>query len=299
MLDATGREQPTPDHEGLYLLVLSWAEALLGRYAPAAAHAERALRGVRERGDTHLLALLLNTLAYVHYQSGRMTQALSFAQKGRACARSAGRADHENFSDAITAAAWAQAHPDAGDPRRRREGAPPTTPHTALNAMLLAESSLAVGDKEAALALLLPRRDAPWMLEPEAVLAPRGYELLAAAALDSGTRPDVIAGWVAQASDAAAVIGLPEAQGHALLARGHLSMSRRLPAEAAQWYAQAHKLLGDERPRRGFEHASWPRRQLPAPRRRTCSASSPSGSGRWPGWRVAVGGPRRSPSSCG
>ena len=243
--DRTVRDRAPDDTECAYLIVLSWAEALIGRYRAAAGHAERALAAVRDRGDAHVMAPLLNTLAYVRYQSGRAADALGDSREAGAYARGTGRADHGNLAAAITAAAWAQLARTGADPARHPGRTPP---HTTLSALLLAESYLAAGDHRAALALLQPRRDAPWVLEPVPVLAPRGYELLAAAACESGIRPEIIAGWAAQAAEAAAAIGLPEPEGHALLARGHMLMSRRLPGEAARCYQRAHELLGDGGP---------------------------------------------------
>ncbi|MFC9295698.1 AAA family ATPase [Streptomyces sp. NPDC057011] len=243
------------EQESTLLLLLSWAEALMGWYGPAHGHAERALAAVRARGDAHLLAPLLDTLGYVHYQSGRMPDALAAAQECREVAKAAGRSDHVGLSDAITAAAWAQlgrgrpptrtARPPAGDPM--------ASPRTPLNALLQAEAYLAAGDGEAAFALLLPRREAWRVSEPVAVLAARGYELLAAAAVTVGLEkvgmePEGIAAWAAHSADAAAHVGIAEQSGHALMARGHALLSRRRTAEAAQAYEEAFELLGPDSP---------------------------------------------------
>ncbi|MEU0990969.1 AAA family ATPase [Streptomyces sp. NPDC005953] len=247
------------DQENPLLLVLSWAEALMGWYGPAHGHAERALSSVRERGDTHLLPPLLDTLGYVHYQSGRMPEALAMARECRETADAAGRADHVGLSDAIVAAAWAQLgriNPQVRSCRPARAsatGEPAAEPRTPLNALLLAEALLAGGDGSAALALLLPRREAWRVSEPVAVLAARGYELLAAAALAAGDDRvglDVsdIDEWAAHAVDAARAVGIAEQTGHALLARGHALASRRQHTEAARAYEEAMELLGAESP---------------------------------------------------
>ncbi|MEU8516722.1 helix-turn-helix transcriptional regulator [Kitasatospora sp. NPDC048722] len=52
--------------------------------------------------------------------------------------------------------------------------------------------------------------------------------------------------WADHAADAAAVVGIAEQSGHALLASGHVLMSRHQPVEAAQRYQEAQELLGAE-----------------------------------------------------
>ncbi|MFD9727310.1 AAA family ATPase [Streptomyces sp. NPDC059072] len=248
--DATAGEQ-----ESTLLLLLSWAEALMGWYGPAHGHAERALAAVRTRGDAHLLAPLLDTLGYVHYQSGRMPDALAAARECREVAKAAGRSDHVGLSDAITAAAWAQLGRGRPSTRAARppSGDPMASPRTPLNALLQAEAYLAAGDGEAALALLLPRREAWRVSEPVAVLAARGYELLAAAAVavgleNAGMEAEGVAEWASHSADAAAAVGIAEQRGHALMARGHALLSRRRTAEAAQVYEEALELLGPDSP---------------------------------------------------
>ncbi|MEV6355642.1 helix-turn-helix transcriptional regulator [Streptomyces hydrogenans] len=237
------------------LLLLSWAEALMGWYGPAHGHAERALASARARGDAHLLPPLLDTLGYVHYQSGRMADALLAAAECREVAAAAGRDDHVGLSDAITAAAWAQlgrGNPAARRPRPGTED-PLKSPRTPLNSLLQAEAYLAAGDGEAALALLMPRREAWRVSEPVAVLAARGYELLAAAAVaadpdPAGVPTALIEEWAVHSAEAAAAVGIAEQSGHALMARGHALLRRRQGAEAAQAYAEAVELLGADSP---------------------------------------------------
>jgi DNA-binding CsgD family transcriptional regulator len=243
-LDDLDDGKPADEQESVYLLMLSWAEAMMGWYGPACGHGERALSAVRERGDAHLLPALLDTLAYVHHQAGRLADALSTAQEGRAVAQAAGRSDHVGLSDAIMAAAWSQlGRMSAALPRHPAAGEPPTAPRTPLSALLIAESLLAAGDGAAALALLLPRREAWRVSEPVAVLAARGYELLAAAGVESGVDPDSVQEWADHAAEAASAVGLPEQQGHALLARGHALLVRGLGEEAARCYRDALELF--------------------------------------------------------
>lgn len=247
-LDELDAGRPAGDEEAGHLLVLSWAEALMGWYGPAYGHAERALTAVRGRGDTHFLPPLLDTLGYVHYQSGRLADALGAVQEGSAAARAMGRGDHVALSEAITAAAWAQLGRTSPRPAPSPSGRDAPEPRTPLNALLLAEAALASGEAGTALALLLPEREAWRVSEPVAVFAARNYELLAAAAVQTGTGADTLDAWAERATEAAAAVGLVEQSGHALLARGHALMGRELTGEAVGCYEEAQRLFGDASP---------------------------------------------------
>ncbi|MEU9609705.1 AAA family ATPase [Streptomyces sp. NPDC048057] len=248
-LDGFSAGRAAAQHLPGHLLVLSWAEALIGRYGPARSHVERALATVRERGDTHLLPPLLNTLGYAHYQSGQMADALTAVDEARTAALALGRADHVGLAEAVSAAAWSQLGRSGEPPREylnlRDEDRPP---RMSLEALLYAEAALARGDADAALALLLPEGDSAWRVsEPVAVLAARGYELLAAASADRRTEDVRTEQWAERAVDAAAG-DLPEQRGHALLAHGHVLRCRRLMAEATRCYEEAEELFGGETP---------------------------------------------------
>ncbi|MEU1183222.1 AAA family ATPase [Streptomyces sp. NPDC005820] len=254
-LDAAARLLTSVDtaaaHLPEHLLTLGWAESLMGRHQAALGHIERAVPLVRENGDSHLLAPMLNTLSYTHYQSGRMADALDAAQEARTIGRAIGRTDQAGLAEAVISAALAQ----LGGPAQLGRGPAavgPTeqVPRTPLNALLHAEAALARGDGDRALSQLLPTGAAWRVSEPVPVLAARGYELLTAAALLSAA-PDKeadIEQWAEHAAEAAAGIGLPEQSGHALLARGHLLVRRGRAEEAARTYEDALELLGGETP---------------------------------------------------
>ncbi|MFE4968783.1 AAA family ATPase [Streptomyces sp. NPDC056660] len=227
-----------------YLMVLACAESAMGWYGPAQAHVERALAEARLRGDAHLLPVLLNVLAYVEYQSGRMSEALETAQEARGAAEAAGRDHLVTLADAVTAAAWAW----LGDTRPRRpRGEDQWTvggdvPRATVIALLHAEAALAAGNGATALALLMPARDARRVPEPAPILAARVYELLAAASVATGVDA---AEWAERAASVAATVNVAEQRGHALLARGHALLARALPDQAARCYHEAYGLLGE------------------------------------------------------
>ncbi|MFD7549539.1 AAA family ATPase [Streptomyces sp. NPDC059816] len=227
-----------------YLAVLACAESAMGWYGPAQAHAERALATARLRGDAHLLPMLLNVLAYVGYQDGRMSEALESAQEARSLARATGSDHHVALADAVTAAAWAWLG-DAGPHPTRPDSHGAVTgevPRTSVIALLHAEAALAAGDGHTALALLLPARDARRVPQPARILAARVYELLAAASVVTGVDATC---WAERAETAAAEAQVTEQRGYALLARGHVLLARSLPADAAHCYHEAHALLGE------------------------------------------------------
>ncbi|MFC8293935.1 AAA family ATPase [Streptomyces sp. NPDC057242] len=226
-----------------YLLVLACGESAMGWYGPAQAHVERGLAAARLRGDVPLLPALLNVLAYVTYQSGRMAEALETAQEARAVALAAGRNHLVTLADAVTAAAWAWLG-DTGPLRPRRTAPDPAhgdLPRTSVVALLHAEAALAAGDGAGALALLFPA-DTRRMPEPPAILAPRVYELLAAACAATGAEAGE---WAHRAESVAATVNVAEQRGHALLARGHDLRARSLPERAARRYEEAYGLLGE------------------------------------------------------
>ncbi|MFF9313903.1 AAA family ATPase [Streptomyces sp. NPDC014748] len=233
-----------PDAFAGYLLVLACAESAMGWYGPAQAHVERALAEARLRGDAQLLPTLLNVLAYVEYQAGRMSDALETAREARATALAAGRDHLVTLVDAITAAAWAWLGDTAP---RRAPGRPEWTaagvvPRASVIALLHAEAALAAGDGARALALLMPARDARRVPEPTPILAARVYELLAAACAATGADADE---WAERAAAVAATVNVAEQRGHALLARGHALLARSLPDQAARCYDEAYGLLGE------------------------------------------------------
>ncbi|MET8981409.1 AAA family ATPase [Streptomyces sp. NPDC004539] len=227
-----------------YLLVLACAESAMGWYGSAQAHAERALAEARLRGDAHLRPVLLNVLAYVEYQSGRMSEALETAHEARAAAYAAGRDHLVTLATAVTAAAWAWLG-DTG-PRRphgtAHRAADEEVPRTTVIALLHAEAALAAGDGETALTLLMPARDAHRVPEPPPILAARVYELLAAASAATGADADE---WAERAAAVAATVDVTEQRGHALLARGHALLARSLHEQAARCYHEAYGLLGE------------------------------------------------------
>ncbi|WP_030454062.1 ATP-binding protein [Herbidospora cretacea] len=246
-----GAETPAGSREGGHLLVLAWAEALMGWYDQARAHAERALSGARERGEAHLMAPLLGTLGYVLFHMGRPADAHTVSLEARSVAHRIGRDDHVGLADALIAASWARlGRPTL--PNGRDDD--PAAARTPINALLFAEAALTGGEPGRALALLLPYEPEPGDLpeqvpEPVQVYAAWCYELLAAATLraDDGQHARV-ARWAEAAEDAAVAVGLPEAAGYARLAKGHVFAQARRWEPAARCYEDALALLGDGPP---------------------------------------------------
>ncbi|TKK75819.1 helix-turn-helix transcriptional regulator, partial [Herbidospora galbida] len=245
-----GEETTAGSREGGHLLVLAWAEALMGWYDQARAHAERALSGARERGEAHLMAPLLGTLGYILYHMGRPADAHAVSLEARSVAHRIGRDDHVGLADALIAASWAR----LGRPTlpNGRDG-DLVAARTPINALLFAEAALTGGEPGRALAVLLPYEpepgDLPEVPEPVQVYAAWCYELLAAATLRADDGPHTrVARWAEAAADAAVAVGLPEAAGYAQLAKGHVLAHARRWEPAARCYEEALALLGDGPP---------------------------------------------------
>ncbi|WP_214103096.1 helix-turn-helix transcriptional regulator [Acrocarpospora catenulata] len=251
ILDTDQARGPAGPQQAGYLLALGWAEALMGWYEQGRAHTERALSGARERGDLHLMAPLLATLGYAHYHLGQLADAQTAALEARSAAHRIGRGDHVGLADAVIAASWARlgrptlTHPQYVPAQASEEIAS----RTPLNALLFAEAALAAGEAFRALALLLPHEHVWQVPEPVPVYAAWCYELLAAACLraDSGDSGRIDR-WAEAAVEAAVAVGLPEAGGHALLARGHAFSRQQQWEQAARCYAQALGLFGEGSP---------------------------------------------------
>ncbi|WP_169807535.1 ATP-binding protein [Herbidospora mongoliensis] len=245
-----GQEAPAGSREAAHLLVLAWAEALLGWYDQGRAHAERALSGARERGEAHLMAPLLGTLSYILFHMGLPADAHTAALEGRSVAHRIGRDDHVGLADALIAASWARLGrptlPSAHDADRAASRTP-------INALLFAEAALAGGEPGRAVALLLPYEPGDpvpeQVPEPVPVYAAWCYELLAAASLRADDGPHArVQRWAEAAADAAVAVGLPEAGGHAMLAKGHVFAHARRWDRAARCYEDALAVLGEGTP---------------------------------------------------
>ncbi|MCK9900246.1 LuxR C-terminal-related transcriptional regulator [Frankia sp. Cpl3] len=237
-LAAAGSDGSGP--ELYYLQCLGWTEAMLGRYSSAHARITRALRATRRHGERHLLPALLNSLAYIHHQSGRMSEAIEVAREAHCASQRAGRADQVALARAVATAAWAELGRSPTFGPDLPDGVHTDAPRTPLTALLFAEAALTAGDASAARALLGSERETWRVAEPIPVLGPRIYEVLAAAAMLTGEDPQP---WAQRAAEGAARVGLPEQQGHALLARGyalgHGPQADRCYAEAAELLANA------------------------------------------------------------
>ncbi|OAA19612.1 transcriptional regulator, luxR family [Frankia sp. EI5c] len=246
--------------EPYYLQCLGWTEAMLGRYGSAHDRLTRALRATREHGEHHLLPALLNSLAYVHYQSGRMSEAIEIAREAHRASDLAGRADQAALAHAVATAAWAGLGRSPTFGPELPAGVHTDAPRTPLTALLFAEAALAVGDGTAVRALLGAEGETWRVAEPIPVLGARIYEALAAAARLTGQDPGP---WANRAEQAAGQVALPEQRGFALLARGHaLGPGPR----ADRCYLEAAELLATAPAgTRARELARLARRQLPRP----------------------------------
>ncbi|MEX5712865.1 LuxR family transcriptional regulator [Parafrankia sp. FMc6] len=262
-LDDLAVNGPDPSGPELYLLqCLGWTEAMLGRYDSAHARITRAVRGARKHGEHHLLPALLNSLAYIHYQAGRRSEAIEVTREAQRVSQRAGRTDQVALAQAVATAAWAGLGRSPTFGPELPEGVHADAPRTPLTALLFAEAALAAGDGPAALALLGSKRETWRVAEPIPVLGARIFEVLAAAALLAGEDPRP---WAARAAEEAARVGLPEQRGHALLARGY-TLGRG--PEADRCYAEAADLLAGAPAggrARTFARSAQQRRHRPGP----------------------------------
>jgi DNA-binding CsgD family transcriptional regulator len=189
-----------------FLIMMGWAEALVGEYEAAQRHARAAHETMHRTGGKHQLPLplLLLLLSSIHYGSGQLPEAYDAAKRAKAAAKQIGRHDYATVADALEAAAAGRAwhrHPPSSALRfRHRLGEDNFWAPVAL--ILYAEAALAVGDNVGVLELLAAQQNAWESPGPAQVYRVTAYELLAAAAEGLGDK--VKAGhWEGLAAEAA------------------------------------------------------------------------------------------------
>ncbi|MEW2286669.1 AAA family ATPase [Streptomyces sp. NPDC047841] len=173
-----------------FLLMMAWAEALVGEYESAQRHVRAAHESMHKTGGRHQLPLLLLVLTGIHYGQGELPEAYDAAKRAEAAARQIGRHDYAAVADAFAAAAAGRAwhrHPAPSAPRFRH-GLDEGNFWAPVAVILQAEASLSVGDNVGVLELLAAQQDMWESAGPAKVHRARVYELLAAAAEGLGDK---------------------------------------------------------------------------------------------------------------
>lgn len=217
-----GCPTPGPDTIGLaeFLMVLAWAEALVGSHGAAQTHTQEAQAAMYKTGDTQQLAPVLTLLSYIHYQTDRLSDAFDLAQQASAAAQGIGRQDYAVVADALMAAT--SARPGDRVPTSAGSVGPLADDNLwrPVIEILRAEAALAAGDSAGVLEILVPWQSARGRSGPARVHEARAYEMLAVAARAVGDQTNADY-WAAQAAKAAAEGGLRDLHGQGLPARGH------------------------------------------------------------------------------
>jgi DNA-binding CsgD family transcriptional regulator len=173
-----------------FLIMMGWAEALVGEYEGAQRHARAAHETVQRTGGKHQLPLLLLLLSSIHYASGQLSEAYDAAKRAKAAAAQIGRHDYATVADALEAATlgreWQRHLPSSALRSRHRPAEDNFWAPVAL--ILYAEAALAVGDNVGVLELLAAQQNAWESPGPAMAYRVRGYELLAAAAEGLGNK---------------------------------------------------------------------------------------------------------------
>ncbi|MFH9863053.1 ATP-binding protein [Streptomyces sp. NPDC017202] len=167
-----------------FLIVMGWAEVLVGEHEAAQRHARAAHESMHRTGGKHQLPLLLLLLSGIHYGSGQLPEAYDAAKRAEAAARQLGRNDYAAVADAFAAAAAGRAwHRRPASSAVRFRHVPGEGNFWAPVALILyAEASLSVGDNVGVLELLAAQQNMWESPGPAKVHQARVYDLLAAAA---------------------------------------------------------------------------------------------------------------------
>ncbi|MFI1682125.1 AAA family ATPase [Streptomyces sp. NPDC020607] len=237
------------------LVRLAWSEVFLDDCAAARRHSERGVDIARRTGRPFALAQLLLTGAYARLTTGRLPEALEWADESVAVAEALGGAELLGISRAIRALILMQVRP-AGDPEvlAAAEEAAATVGAVdgwwaTVSRCLLAYAALGAGDPYRVRDILLAAGGDSDLSRVQPSMRPNFFELLVTASLATGDVADAER-WASRALTLADRLGLPVQRGAALRAvglvaarRGELGAAARAFTESAHECARAGAVL--------------------------------------------------------
>ncbi len=237
------------------LVRLAWSEVFLDDCAAAQRHSERGVDIARRTGRPFALAQLLLTGAYARLTTGRLHEALEWADESVAVAGALGGAELLGISRAIRALILMQVRP-AGDPEvlAAAEEAAATVGAVegwwaTVSRCLLAYAALGAGDPYRVRDILMDAGGDSDLSRVQPSMRPNFFELLVTAALATGDVADAER-WAAHALALADRLGLPVQRGAALRAvglvaarRGELAAADEAFTESARECARAGAVL--------------------------------------------------------
>ncbi|MDH6118810.1 DNA-binding CsgD family transcriptional regulator [Kitasatospora sp. GAS204A] len=247
-------DQRLRDHPE-YLALLGRAELFIGRFKAARRHFERGVVLLRSPGHQYLLPVMLIGLASSCLRTGPLEQVRKAVDEAQEISLRIGANRLYGSTLALRSIERGWAGPDGSRAALRIaeqavKAAPPNSDRWGLeSALVLARAARLDGDPQRCVSTLLDAFGGPELPELLAVLRPSCFELLAAAAVESGQNANQ---WAVAARAAAAALPGPSwasyalaAQAHGARGSGHLPCAAQLYQEAAGGFGQA-ELIGDQ-----------------------------------------------------
>lgn len=226
------------------LVRLAWSEVFLDDCAAALRHAERGVDIARRTGRPFALSQLLLIGAYARLTTGRVIEALEWADESVAVAGTLGGRELLGFSRAVRAMILMQACP-AGDPGVLAAAEEAAATVGAVDGWwatvarcLLAYAALGAGDPYRVRDVLLDAGGDCDLSRVQPSMRPNFFELLVASALATGDVADAER-WAARALGDADRLGLPVQRGAALRSVGLVAARRGEQAAAAGAFTEA------------------------------------------------------------
>lgn len=232
------------------LLVLGWAEILVGRLSEAEHHLGRGVAMVRRSAQVFVLPTLLIGLSNAYQHMGRLADARQAAADAKKIAYEVNGEQVQGLALALEAlvATWMNGK-EAGRSVALAESAfvrlkPGRSVWPGIAAVTLARAARFGGEPRRCVDRLVAAGGGPMLTELAPLMRPEAFEMLVDSTIATGD-PDAAADWADLAVAAADELGLPPLRAHALLAVAHLARAQRAPGLALARYQEAADLLGN------------------------------------------------------
>ncbi|QUQ68676.1 HTH-type transcriptional regulator MalT [Kutzneria sp. CA-103260] len=229
-----------------FLLLLAWAETLLGSFSNGEGHFRRGLSLVRERAAPFVHAMLLVGLSSSYRHMGRYTEALALARQARDAATLLGAPPVVNLALAVESLSSGLLNQQDG-PRDALVLAEQTyggqqgdkTHWFGMTAATtLAQAAGMDGDPRRCIMVITDAGGGPDLPTLPVLLRTKCYELLTGAAVMAGDTAGA-ADWARRADEAATALGLPYQLAWAAQARAHVLRDAEHMDAAADAYLAA------------------------------------------------------------
>jgi len=246
---------PQPDMVAVghpeFLLLLAWAETLLGMFSDAEGHFRRGLSLARERPAPFAGAMLLIGLCSVYRHMGRYADAVTLARQAKQAATRLGAPPVVNLALSVESLSSALLNRQDGphDPLALAEqasgGQQGDKSHWfgVIAAMSLAQAAGLEGDPHRCIMLITDTGGGPDLPNLPVIQRTKCYELLTASAVMAGDTAGAV-DWARRADEAATALDLPFQLAWATQARAHVQRDAQDMDAATDTYLAAANGFG-------------------------------------------------------